>query len=404
LKNNRTPGILFIFITMLIDVIGIGIIIPIIPSLLEKFADGSVSKASEYGGYLAASYAVMQFIFSPIIGGLSDQYGRRKVLLFSLFGFGIDYILLGFAPSLTWLFVGRIVAGIFGASFTTAQAYIADISTDENRAKNFGMVGAAFGIGFIIGPAMGGFLGSFGHSIPFFVSAGLTLLNWLYGYFVLPESLAPENRRPFDIKRANPLATLTNLSKYPALFWLLVAFFLVYLAGQVHPTTWTFFTMKEFNWTEKQIGLSLAFVGLMVAFVQGYLIRVIVPKIGDNRAIAIGLSLNVIGFLLFAFATQGWMMYAIMIPFGLGGIAGPSLMAIVTGKVDPSRQGELQGGITSLQSITTIIGPLIASRLFAYYSEPSAPVHFPGAAFAVGAFFSFLAYLAVKLGYNKVSV
>jgi MFS transporter, DHA1 family, tetracycline resistance protein len=388
---------------MLIDVIGIGIIIPIFPSLLESFTDNSVGKASEYGGYLAASYAVMQFIFSPIIGGLSDQYGRRKVLLFSLFGFGIDYILLGFAPSLTWLFAGRIVAGIFGASFTTAQAYIADISTEENRAKNFGMVGAAFGLGFIIGPAIGGFLGSYGHSVPFFVSAGLTLLNWLYGYFVLPESLAPENRRKFDIKRANPLATIRNLGKYPNLFWLLIAFFLVYLAGQVHPTTWSYFTKKEFNWSEKEIGFSLAFVGLVVAFVQGYLTRIIVPKIGDYKAIAIGLSFQVLGFVLFSLAGQGWMMYAIMLPFGLGGIAGPSLMSTASGRVEPSHQGELQGGITSIQSVTTIIGPLIASHLFSYFSEPNALVYFPGAAFAMGALFCFLGFLAIILGYKNTA-
>jgi MFS transporter, DHA1 family, tetracycline resistance protein len=401
LAQKRNPGIIFIFITLVIDVLGIGLIIPILPALLKEFANGDISLASRYSGLLMASYACMQFIFSPIMGGLSDKFGRRPVLLFSLFGFGLDYILLGFAPTLAWLFIGRIIAGITGASFTTASAYIADISKPEDRAKNFGMIGAAFGLGFIIGPAVGGFLAQFGTRTPFFAAAILTLANWLYGYFILPESLALENRRAFDWKRANPISTLKNLGKYPAILGLLIAYFLLALGGQVHPSTWTFFTMKEFNWTPDEVGYSLAFVGLMIAFVQGFLTRKINPKIGDKRSVIIGLFFYAFGFLLFSFANQGWMMYAFMIPFGFGGIAGPSLQSLISQQVGPSNQGELQGGLTSLQSLTTILGPLIASNLFSYFTASTSTVHFPGAAFLMGSVFCFLAYLAAKFSLDK---
>lgn len=404
MSEKRNPGIIFIFITLVIDVLGIGLIIPILPALLQEFAGGDLSLASRYSGLLMASYAVMQFVFSPIMGGLSDKYGRRPVLLFSLFGFGLDYILLGFAPTLAWLFVGRIIAGITGASFTTASAYIADISKPEDRAKNFGLIGAAFGLGFIVGPAIGGMLATFGTRVPFFAAAVLTLANWLYGYFILPESLAKENRREFDWKRANPIGTLKNLGKYPAILGLLIAYFCVTLGGQVHPATWTFFTMKEFNWTPDQVGYSLAFVGLMIAFVQGFLTRKTQPILGDQRSVVIGLFLYTIGFSLFSLANQGWMMYAFMIPFGLGGIAGPSLQSLISQQVGPSNQGELQGGLTSLQSITTILGPLLASNLFSYFTASSSPVHFPGAAFLMGAVLCFLAYLAARGSMTKKPV
>lgn len=400
---QKQASIVFIFITLVIDVLGIGIIIPILPTILQGFSNGDISQATKYSGWLMASYAIMQFIFSPIIGALSDQFGRRPVLLFSLFGFGIDYILLALAPSLSWLFIGRIIAGITGASFTTASAYIADISKPEDRAKNFGMIGAAFGLGFIIGPTIGGILGKFGDRIPFYAAAILTLANWLYGYFILPESLAPENRRKFDWKRANPVGTLTALTKHKTVLGLIIAIFCLQVGGQVHPSTWSFFTKKEFNWTPDQIGYSLAFVGLVVAFVQGFLIRKIVPKIGDNRAIEIGLLFNVIGFACFAFATKDWMMYAFMIPFGLGGLAGPSLMSIVTQQVEPTHQGELQGGLTSLQSVSTIIGPLLASYLFAHFTSNQAAVHFPGAAFAMGALLCLMALIVAKVSIHKNS-
>ncbi|MCU0470135.1 MAG: TCR/Tet family MFS transporter [Arcicella sp.] len=391
MSAKRNPAIIFIFITILIDVLGIGIIIPVLPKIILELTGKGLSEASQYSGYLMASYAVMQFLFSPIIGGLSDKYGRRPVILASLFGFFLDYLILVYAPTLSWLFVGRLLAGITGASFTTATAYIADISTDENRAKNFGMVGAAFGLGFIVGPSIGGILGSYGSRVPFMFAAGLTLINALYGYFVLPESLKMENRRAFDWKRANPVGSLKNLGRYPALLGLVGALFCLQIAGQTHPSTWSYFTMKEFGWNSDQVGYSLGFVGLMVAIVQGGLNRVLNPKLGDRNSVIVGLLFYGLGFILFSIATKGWMMYAFMVPFGLGGIAGPSLQSLITKQVAPNEQGELQGGITSLQSITTIIGPLIASNLFSYYSDGKDHFQFPGAAFFMAGILTFLA-------------
>lgn len=390
-QKKRSAAIGFIFVTLLIDVMGIGIIIPTMPTLIRGFTGGDLSIASQYSGWLMASYAIMQFVFSPVLGGLSDQYGRRPIILASLFGFSLDYLLLANAPNITWLFVGRILAGITGASFTTAQAYIADVSTAENRAKNFGMVGAAFGLGFIIGPAIGGLLGNIDVHLPFYASAVLTMVNALYGYFVLPESLALENRRPFDWKRANPFGSLKHMSKYqPMVLGLVGGYFCVQLASQAHPSTWSYFTMKVFDWTPDEVGYSLAFVGLIVAVVQGGLTRVITPKIGERKAISYGLLLWASGFLLFAFATESWMMYAFMIPFGLGGLAGPALQSLITQQVGANEQGELQGGLTSLQSITTILGPLFASNLFAYFTTKEH--NFPGAAFLAAGVVGFLAW------------
>jgi len=371
--------------------------VPVMPTLIRSFTGGDLSNASRYSGFLMASYAVMQFLFSPILGGLSDKFGRRPVILASLFGFSVDYLILANAPTIFWLFLGRLFAGITGASFTTAQAYIADISKPEDRAKNFGMVGAAFGLGFIVGPAIGGMLGQFGIRFPFYAAAVLTFVNALYGYFVLPESLKEENRRDFDIKRANPWGSLKNLTKFPLIAGLVGAFFCLNLAGQAHPSTWSYFTMKVFNWTPAEVGYSLAFVGLIVAIVQGGLSRILTPKLGEKNSVNIGLILYGIGFILFAYASQSWMMYAFMIPFGLGGIAGPSLQSLITQQVAPNEQGELQGGLTSMQSITTIIGPLFASNLFAYFTSENAPFQFPGAAFFVAGILVFVGWgIAMK--------
>ena len=404
MSEKRNPAILFIFITILIDVLGIGIIIPVLPKLLQELTGKGLSEASQYSGIMMAAYAIMQFIFSPILGGLSDKYGRRPIILASLFGFGLDYILLGFAPTVAWIFIGRIVAGITGASFTTASAYIADISTDENRSKNFGMIGAAFGVGFIIGPVIGGVLGEIGSRVPFFAAAVLTLLNWLYGYFVLPESLKKENRREFDWKRANPIGSLKNLGRYPVVLGLVGAFFCLQIAGQTHPSTWSYFTMKEFHWSLAEVGYSLSFVGLVVAIVQGGLNRIINPKLGDRNSVMIGLLFYGAGFFLFAIATKGWMMYAFMIPFGLGGIAGPALQSMISKQIPANEQGELQGGLTSLQSVTTIIGPLLASNLFAYFSADDAPIFFPGAAFLMAAALTFIALFFALKSFPKKSV
>ncbi len=390
MAEKRSAALIFIFITLLIDVTGIGIIIPVLPKLIQEMTGGTLSDASEYGGWLLFAYSIMQFFCSPILGGLSDQYGRRPVLLASLFGFGIDYLFLGFAPTIFWLFVGRIVSGITGASFTTAGAYIADISEPEKRAQNFGLIGAAFGLGFIIGPAIGGVLGHYGARIPFFAAAGLTLLNWLYGFFVVPESLKPENRRPFDWKRANPVGSLLQLKSYPVVISLVGSFVCIYIAGHATQSTWTYYTMEKFKWTEDWVGYSLGFVGLTVAIVQGGLNRVLIPKLGSVRSVYIGLSFYVIGFLCFGFATKDWMMFAFMIPYAMGGLAGPSLQGIISSQVPANEQGELQGGLNSLISLTSIVGPLLMTHLFAYFTSAAAPVYFPGAPFVMGAFLTVL--------------
>ena len=396
MAEKRNSALLFIFITLLIDVTGIGIIIPVFPKLITELIHGDLSQASLYGGWLTFAYSVMQFIFSPILGGLSDQYGRRPVLLASLFGFGIDYIFLGFAPSIGWLFVGRLIAGVLGASFTTAGAYIADVSPPEKRAQNFGLIGAAFGLGFIIGPMLGGLLGQYGARVPFFVSAGLALLNWVYGYFVLPESLLPENRRPFDWKRANPVGSLRHLKKYPVIFGLVIPLVLIYIAGYATQSTWTYFTMERFGWDEKWVGYSLAFVGVMAALVQGGLTRTIIPRLGNTKSIYWGLSAYGISFFMYAFANQGWMLFAITILAALGGIATPALQAIMSNEVPANEQGELRGALTSLMSLTAVVGPVMMTSLFAYFTTTAAPVIFPGAPFAMGGILTLLSLVLVK--------
>lgn len=384
MASNRSAAISFIFITLLIDVTGIGLIIPVVPKLIEELIHGNISDASRYSGWLAFAYASMQFLFAPLLGNLSDRYGRRPVLLCSLLGLGIDYIFLSFAPTIGWLFVGRIIAGLGGASFTTATAYIADISTPQNRAQNFGMVGAAFGVGFILGPLAGGLLGEYGVRVPFIVAAVLSLLNFAYGYFVLPESLAVENRRKFEWQRANPLSTLRQLKKYPAISSLFLSFFLIYLGTNAVQSTWSFFTIRQFSWTPKTIGISLGLVGLLVGAVQGGLIRFINPYMGNKRSVYVGIALYTIGLFLFAVASSTWMMFVFLVPYCLGGICGPALQSIMTGQVPPNQQGELQGALTSIISLTSIIGPVFMTTMFAYFTKPSAPFHFAGAAFFAG--------------------
>lgn len=381
-SKNALP---FIFVTMLIDVIGLGIIIPVLPKLIEEMIGGDLSMASTYAGWLMFAYATMQFLFSPIIGALSDRYGRRPVLLISLFGFGVDYLLMGFAPTIAWLFVGRLISGITGASFTTATAYIADISTPEKRAQNFGLIGAAFGLGFIIGPVLGGLLGHYGARVPFFAAAGLALLNTAYGYFILPESLDKEHRRKFEWKRANPVGSLKRLSHYPVILSLVVSLVFIYIASHATQSTWTFYTMEKFKWNEQMVGYSLGFVGLMIAIVQGGLIRIVIPKLGQKKSIYVGLTLYVIGFICFAFATKSWMMFAFVVPFSLGGICGPALQGVMSGQVPANEQGELQGALTSLISVTSIVGPLLMTNLFSYFTASDAPIYFPGAPFLMGA-------------------
>lgn len=386
MKGPKQSAMGFIFITLLIDVMGWGLIIPVMADLIVELKGIPVNEASTYGAYLLSVFAIAQFVFAPVVGNLSDRYGRRPVLLFSLLGFGIDYIIMALAPNYWWLFAGRIVAGITGASFTTATAYIADISPDETtRAKNFGLIGAAFGLGFVLGPALGGLLATWGLRAPFYAAAALCLLNCLYGLFLLPESLSKENRRPFEWKRANPFGSLNFLTTHREIGGLAISFFLIYLGAQAVQGNWNYFTMYQFHWSEKMVGISLAVVGVLVGAVQGGLTRVIVPKLGNEKSIYIGLGLYTLGLVLFAFATEGWMMFAFLVPYCLGGICGPSLQSVISVHVAPNQQGELQGALTSLMSLTTIFGPLIMNNTFAYFTSAKAPFHLPGIHFLIGA-------------------
>lgn len=389
-NSKKKAAIGFIFITLLIDVIGLGIIIPVIPKLIEELIHGNVREAAKYGGWLSFAYAFTQFVFSPVVGNLSDKFGRRPIILISLFGFTVDYIFLALAPTIWLLFVGRVIAGITGASFTTASAYIADISTDEDRAKNFGLIGAAFGLGFIIGPLIGGALGHFGARMPFYAAAILCLVNFLYGYFILPESLDKDKRREFDWKRANPIGSLKFLFRHPELSGLVAALFLVYVAGHAVQSNWSFFTIGQFKWSEFTVGVSLGVVGILVALVQGVLIRWTTPKLGEYKSIYIGLGMYAIGMLLFSFATEGWMMFAILIPYCLGGICGPSLQSVITKNVAANEQGELQGALTSLMSVTSTIGPPLMASLYYQFSKDDSSLKFPGAPF-------FLAFILMSV-------
>lgn len=387
MQTSRKAAIGFIFVTLFIDTIGWGLIIPVIADLIAQLKGIPVNVASTYGSFLLAVYAITQFIFAPVIGNLSDKYGRRPILLFSLLGFGFDYIIQALAPTYGWLFIGRVIAGMTGASFTTATAYIADVSTDEtSKAKNFGLVGAAFGAGFIVGPAIGGLLSHWGIRAPFYAAAVLCLLNCLYGYFILPESLSKEKRRPFDWRRANPLGALKFLTRHPEIGGLALSFFLIYFAAQAVQGNWNYFTEYRFGWSNGTIGLSLTVVGVLVGGVQAGLTRVIVPRIGNEKCIYLGLSLYTLGLVLFAFATQGWMMFVFLIPYCLGGLCGPSLQSVISGHVPANHQGELQGALTGLMSLTAIIGPIIMNSTFAYFTSPKAPFHLPGVHFLIGAF------------------
>jgi DHA1 family tetracycline resistance protein-like MFS transporter len=381
---SRKAAMRFIFVTLLIDVIGLGIVIPVFPELIGRLTGANISHVSQWGGWLTIVYAVMQFICAPIIGNMSDRYGRRPVLLVSLLGFSIDYLFMAFAPTIWWLFLSRLIAGVTGASITTASAYIADVSTPQTRAQNFGMLGAAFGLGFIIGPSLGGFLAEFGLKVPFLSAAGLCLDNALYGYFVLPESLSPEHRRKFEWKRANPFGSLVHLKKYPAVLGLIGALVLVYIAAHSLQSTWTYINLERFHWSKKLLGLSLGVVGVMTMIVQGGLIRYIHPRLGNERSVYVGLTIYSIGMMSFAFANQSWMMFAFMVPYCLGGIAGPALQAILSGHIPPNEQGELQGALTSMMSASSIVGPLVMTNLFAFFTRPGAPLHFSGAPFFLG--------------------
>jgi DHA1 family tetracycline resistance protein-like MFS transporter len=382
--TQRQPGphaILFVAVTVLLDVIGFSLILPVLPDLLVSLTGDTVSHASIRGGWLAFAYAAMQFMCAPVLGNLSDRFGRRPVLLFAVGALGIDLLIMGFAPTFGWLFLGRTISGIAGASFTPAYAYVADVGDPARRAQNFGLVSAAFGVGFILGPALGGLLGGLGLRTPFFVAAGLSLANFLYGWFVLPESLPPEKRRPFNLKRANPFGTLMQMRRLPVVLGLLGALFLWMLAHQVMPSTWAFYTKFRFGWSEAAIGASLAFAGLIMATSQLVLMRVLVTRLGERRTALLGITMACIGYLGYGTATAGWMMFAWLPNWLFGALVMPTTNAFMTHRVAPDAQGELQGAVACLFSLSSILGPPLMTQLFGRFSGADAPVHAPGAAF-----------------------
>ncbi|HUR45857.1 MAG TPA: TCR/Tet family MFS transporter [Candidatus Saccharimonadales bacterium] len=402
--SSRKPAVAFIFVTLVIDILGIGLIIPILPNLVASFVENhDVSKASTVYGLLAALYSLMQFLFAPILGSLSDHYGRRPVLLVSLLGAGLDYFLLAYAPSLSWFFVGRIIAGITGANIATASAYIADVTPPEKRAAAFGLIGAAFGIGFVAGPALGGVLGDVGLRVPFLVAGGLAMLNWVYGLIILPESLPKANRRAFSWRRANPIGSLAALRRHPVVLGLAGTHFLAYLGHQVLPSMWVLYTGYRYGWKPKQTGLSLAIVGIMAGVVQGGLTKIIVRRIGEQKALIFGLSVAALAYAAYGLATEGWMIYVILVWASLGGVAGPAIQSLITRNVEANEQGAVQGALTSLGSVAGIVGPIMATALFAYFISQRAPVHMPGVPFFFSAVLTVIGILLAVRSFRSTS-
>jgi DHA1 family tetracycline resistance protein-like MFS transporter len=389
-KSARNP-ILFVLLSVLIDTIGFGIIAPVLPKLIMQIADTDVAGAGRIGGFLLVVFAGLQFLFGPVMGNLSDAYGRRPVLVFSMLAFGLNYALMGFAPNLLWLFAGRALTGIAGAIYAPANAYVADVTPPEKRAQSFGMIGASFGLGFILGPALGGFIGEISPRAPFFAAAGLAILNFLYGLFVLPESLPPERRRPFSIARANPLGTLRAFRGMGTVLALALCAFFWQLAFHVYPSTWAYYAIAKFGLSPREIGGTLALSGMSMAIVQGMITGRVVGRIGEIRAAPLGVAVGMVSFLGYAFITQTWMILPVLVFGGLQGLAMPSINALLSRQLGPERQGELQGGMASVMGLSSIVGPLALTQTFARFSGPTAPVHFPGAAFVLSAVFAFIA-------------
>jgi DHA1 family tetracycline resistance protein-like MFS transporter len=391
-------GLSLVFMIMFLDVIGIAIIMPVLPTYLRELTGDSISEAAIDGGWLLLVYAGMQFLFAPFIGNLSDRFGRRPVLLACILTFAIDNLICALATSYWMLFVGRVLAGISGASFGTA-AYIADVSTDETRAKNFGLMGIAFGTGFALGPVVGGLLGEFGPRVPFYGAAALAFLNFVAAWFLLPESLEPANRRRFEFSRANPLGALLQMRNYPGVLWIGLVFFCYWLAHAVYPSVWSFVAAFRYGWSEGQIGLSLGVFGIGGAIVMAFVLPRVVPKLGEYRTAVLGLSFSMLGLAGYGAAWQGWMVYVVIACTALESLADPPLRSIASARVPPSAQGELQGALTSVSSFTTIIGPLIFTQVFSHFTGPQAPVVFAGAPYALAAVILLvgLAIFAVKL-------
>ncbi len=386
--SRHSHALAFIVCVVLIDSISFGIILPVMPQLIIGLSDVSISEASAIGGYLMFTYAAVQFFAAPVLGNLGDRFGRRPVLLFSLLALSMDYLLMALAPTLLWLFVARFIAGIASSTWSLGYALVTDITPPEQRAQRFGMLGAAFGGGFILGPVIGGFLGEFGERVPFYAAAGLALANVVYGYFVMGETLAPENRRPFELSRANPVGAVTQIRRYPVVIGLAVAYFLYMIGHYSLPSTWTYYTIEKFSWSEAQIGLSLGFAGVFMILVQAFLIRWAIPAFGAFYTGIIGMLAIIIGFCGYAFATSGWQLYPWLALASISGFVTPAFQSIMTAQIPANAQGELQGALSSLNSITAIIGPLLMTQLFAAFTGENAVTYFPGISFFAAAVLS----------------
>ena len=384
--------------------IGLGIIIPVLPQLIMDLTGLTLARAALWGGALASLYAFMQFVCAPIVGNLSDRFGRRPVLLFSLAGFSLDYLIMGLAPVLWVLFIGRILSGVFGATYTTAGAFIADVSPPEKRGANFGLIGAAFGLGFIIGPVIGGVLGEFDHRLPFFAAAGLGLANFIYGYFVLPETLTEENRRPFRVFNSSPFNALLQMRQFPIVFGLLGALALYQLGHTALPAVWAYYGIERYGWSNLEVGISLGVVGLAAAIVQGLLARKAIPALGAKRAALIGFAIAAVAYWGYALAPNTVAMYVIIVIGALAGIGGPALQGIMSNQVPGNMQGALSGATTSLASLMTVFGPGMMTFIFYFFSKQDAPVYFPGAPFALASLLTLLAVIIIArvIGRNEV--
>ena len=376
-------ALFFIFVTMFVDTVGLGIIIPVMPQIIVSLVGGTIAQAAPYGAWLFNAFAILQFLCAPLIGSLSDRFGRRPVLIVSLVALGIDYTITGLAPTIAWLFAARCLSGAAGAAYSTVNAYIADVSPPEKRAANFGLTGAAFGLGFIAGPAIGGALSIYGPRVPLFAAAGLAFANALFGFLVLKESLAKEGRRKFDWRRANPLGALAALGRFPAFFGFFLTDIFIQFGHDANPAVWTYYTMLKFRWTSLDVSYSLVAIGLLIAFVSGFLTRIIAPRLGEARTVYLGLLFGAAGFVGYAFAASPWVLYAWMVPGSFFGLALPALNAVMSKAVGPDEQGELQGALASLGGLTSIAALPSMAYLLAAFSGGGAPFYFPGAPFFV---------------------
>jgi DHA1 family tetracycline resistance protein-like MFS transporter len=388
---NKKLATTFVLLTVVIDAMGIGLIMPVTPDLIRELLGKGLAEAALWGGALTASFAIMQFLFSPAIGGLSDRYGRKPVLLLSLFVVGVDYVIMGFTGSIWVLLIGRIIAGIASATHSTATAFIADISKPEEKAQNFGLIGAAFGVGFILGPMIGGLLSEFGSRAPFFAAAILAFANMLFGMIVLSETVTDKIRRALDWKRINPFGALGQVATLPRGRPLMVMFFLHQIAFFSYPAVWAFYTIEKFDWSPVEVGFSLAMFGLTLAFTQGFLIRIIVPRIGEWNALGIGLAVSILSHFAIAIVWAGWMVYVLIAAMALSFLTTPSLQGIAARATPDDAQGELQGVFTSVGAMATIIGPVVMTASFSFFASTRAPFYFPGAPYVLAGLLDIMA-------------